>query len=43
MDFLKIYQYILTKIALKFVSGDPINKIPALVQIMALSRPANKP
>ena len=31
------------KISLKFVLKDPINNIPALVQIMAWRRPGNKP
>ena len=31
------------KIPLKFVPKDPINNIPALVQIMAWRRPGNKP
>ena len=31
------------KISLKFVPKGPINKIPALVQIMAWSRPGDKP
>ena len=30
-------------ISLKFVSGGPINNIPALVQIMAWCRPGDKP
>ena len=34
---------ILVKISLKFVSEDPINNIPALVQIMACRRPGDKP
>ena len=32
-----------SKISLKFVPKDPINNIPALVQIMALRRPGDKP
>ena len=32
-----------TKMALKFVSKGPINKIPALVHIMAWGQPGNKP
>ena len=35
--------FISTKISLKFVSNGPINKIPALVQIMARRQPGNKP
>ena len=35
--------WILTKISLKFVPKGPINKIPALVQVMAWCRPGNKP
>ena len=31
------------KISLKFVPKDPINNIPALVQIMAWRRPGDKP
>ena len=31
------------KLSLKFVPKGPINNIPALVQIMALHRPGNKP
>ena len=31
------------KISLKFVTKDPINNIPALVQIMAWRRPGDKP
>ena len=31
------------EISLKFVPKDPINKIPALLQIMAWRRPGNKP
>ena len=31
------------KISLKFVSKSPINIIPALVHIMALHQPGNKP
>ena len=31
------------KISLKFVPKDPINNIPALVQIMAWHRPGDKP
>ena len=31
------------KISLKFVPKDPINNIPALVQIMAWGRSGNKP
>ena len=34
---------ILIKISLKFVPKGPINNIPALVQIMAWSRPGDKP
>ena len=34
---------ILIKISLKFVPKDPINNIPALVQIMAWCWPGNKP
>ena len=35
--------WILIKISLKFVPKDPINNIPALVQIMALRRSGDKP
>ena len=35
--------HILIKISLKFVHKGPINKIPALVQIMAWRRPGDKP
>ena len=35
--------WILLKISLKFVPKGPINKIPALVQIMAWRRPGDKP
>ena len=31
------------EISLKFMPMGPINNIPSLVQIMALSRPGNKP
>ena len=31
------------KISLKFVPKDPVNNIPALVQIMAWRRPGDKP
>ena len=34
---------ILIKISLKFVLRDPINNIPAMVQIMAWRQPGNKP
>ena len=35
--------WISIKISLKFVPSDPINNIPALVQIMAWRRPGDKP
>ena len=35
--------FILIKISLKFIPKGPINNIPALVQIMAWSRPGDKP
>ena len=41
--FLNENVWILIKILLKFVPKDPINNIPALVQIMALHHPGNKP
>ena len=41
--FLNENVWILIKIWLKFVSKDPINKIPALVEIMTWCRPGNKP
>ena len=45
--FKRIFLYenigISIKILLKFVPNDPINNIPALVQIMAWRRPGDKP
>ena len=41
--FLNENNKILIKISLKFVPKGPINKIPALVQIMAWRRPGDKP
>ena len=41
--FLNENVWILIKISLKFVSEGPINKISALVQIMAWCRPGDKP
>ena len=35
--------WIVIKISLKFVHKDPINNIPALIQIMAWHRPGDKP
>ena len=35
--------WILIEISLKFVPKDPINNIPALVQLMAWRRPGDKP
>ena len=43
MHFLKENVWIPTKSSLKFVPSDPINNIPALVQIMAWRRPGDKP
>ena len=42
---MEIYKYILIsiKVSLKFVPKGPINKSPALVQIMAWRRIGNKP
>ena len=37
------YVWILIKISLKFVPMDPVNNIPALVQIMAWCLPGDKP
>ena len=41
--FLNESVWISIKISLKFVPRDPINNIPALVQIMAWRRPGDKP
>ena len=41
--FLNENVWIATKISLKCVPEDPINNIPALVQIMACRRPGDKP
>ena len=41
--FLNENVWILIKISLKFVPKDPMNNIPALVQIMAWRRPGDKP
>ena len=41
--FLNENAYISVKISLKFVSKGPINNYPALVQIMVLRRPGDKP
>ena len=41
--FLNEYVWIAIKILLKFVPKGPINKIPALVHIMAWCRPGDKP
>ena len=41
--FLNENVWITIKISMKFVPKGPINKIPALVQIMAWCRPGNKP
>ena len=41
--FLNENVWIPIKISMKFVSKGPINKIPALVQIMAWRRPGDKP
>ena len=41
--FLNENVWIPIKISLKFVPKDPINNIPALVQIMAWRRPGDKP
>ena len=41
--FLNENVWIPIKISLKFVPNDPINNIPALVQIMAWRRPGDKP
>ena len=41
--FLNENASIAIKISLKFVANDPINNIPALVQIMAWHRPGDKP
>ena len=41
--FLNENEWISIKISLKFVPKGPINKIPALVQIMAWHRPGDKP
>ena len=43
MHFLNENVWIPIKISLKFVPRGPINKIPALVQIMAWRRPGDKP
>ena len=40
--FLNENMKILIKISVKFVPNDPINNIPALVQVMAWHRPGNK-
>ena len=40
--FLNENVWILIKISLKFISKDPINNIPALVQITTWRRPGNK-
>ena len=42
-SFLNENVWIPFKISLKFVPKDPINNIPALVQIMAWRRPGDKP
>ena len=42
-NFFNEYVWILIKISLKFVPKGPINKIPALFQIMAWHRPGVKP
>ena len=41
--FLNENEWISIKISLKFVAKGPINKIPALVQIMTWRRPGDKP
>ena len=41
--FMKENIWISIKISLKFVPKDPINNIPALVQVMAWRRPGDKP
>ena len=41
--FLNENVWIPIKVSLKFVPKDPINNIPAMVQIMAWRRPADKP
>ena len=41
--FLNENEWIVIKIALKFVHICPINNVPSLVQIMAWRRPGNKP
>ena len=41
--FLNEKTRILIKISLKFILKGPINKIPALVQIMGWRRPGDKP
>ena len=41
--FLNENIWISIEISMKFVPSDPINNIPALVQIMAWRRPGNKP
>ena len=41
--FLNENVWVPLKISLKFVPKGPINNIPAMVQIMAWSRPGNKP
>ena len=41
--FFNAYIWILIQISLKSVPKDPINNIPALVQIMAWRRPGDKP
>ena len=41
--FLNENVWILVKLSLKFVPKDPVNTIPALVQIMAWRRPGDKP
>ena len=43
MNFLNETVRISIKISLRFAPNDPINNIPALVQLMAWHRPGNKP
>ena len=40
---MKMFEFPSIKISLKFVRQDRINNIPALVQIMTLRRPGDKP
>ena len=42
-SWMKIFEFRIFEISLKFVPKDPMNNIPSLVQIMAWRRPGDKP